>query len=234
MALRLTQPRCMVPVALLPVSASPPRRVTIACSSRRALPALVGAAREDLAQLRRLDVLGTGAKAVLAVLAGLDQGVQFVDDVVVAHRVVAHADVSCGLRDLEAGSCHARRGHNAVPTARERTADDHRPPPQQLALAARALAARGARRRRTRSSATSATRRRCSRRRSCSRVHPLGKSPVVTDGGVTVAESGAIIEYLLETYGAGRLRPAAGHARRGAASRTGCTSPRARRCRRCC
>ena len=42
------------------------------------------------------------------------------------------------------------------------------------------------------------------------RVHPLGKSPVVTDGAVTVAESGAIIEYLLDTYGQGRLVPAAG------------------------
>ena len=41
-------------------------------------------------------------------------------------------------------------------------------------------------------------------------VHPLGKSPVITDGGVTVAESGAIIEYLLERYGAGRLEPAKG------------------------
>ena len=42
------------------------------------------------------------------------------------------------------------------------------------------------------------------------RVHPLGKSPVVTDDGVTVAESGAIIEYLLEKYGAGRLLPTPG------------------------
>ena len=42
------------------------------------------------------------------------------------------------------------------------------------------------------------------------RVHPLGKSPVITEGDVTVAESGAIIEYLLDTHGAGRLRPAAG------------------------
>ena len=42
------------------------------------------------------------------------------------------------------------------------------------------------------------------------RVHPLGKSPVITDNNVTVAESGAIIEYLLDTYGAGRLMPAAG------------------------
>jgi glutathione S-transferase len=42
------------------------------------------------------------------------------------------------------------------------------------------------------------------------RVHPLGKSPVITDNNVTVAESGAIIEYLLDTYGAGRLIPVAG------------------------
>ncbi len=42
------------------------------------------------------------------------------------------------------------------------------------------------------------------------RIHPLGKSPVLTDNGITVAESGAIVEYLLETYGAGRLVPAAG------------------------
>src|SRR4051812_20710219 len=42
------------------------------------------------------------------------------------------------------------------------------------------------------------------------RVHPLGKSPVITDGAITVAESGAIVEYLLETYGAGRLVPPAG------------------------
>jgi glutathione S-transferase len=41
-------------------------------------------------------------------------------------------------------------------------------------------------------------------------VHPLGKSPVVTDGDATLAESGAIIEYLLDTYGNGRLRPPAG------------------------
>lgn len=42
------------------------------------------------------------------------------------------------------------------------------------------------------------------------KVHPLGKSPVITDDGVTVAESGAIIEYLLERYGSGRLEPARG------------------------
>ena len=42
------------------------------------------------------------------------------------------------------------------------------------------------------------------------KVHPLGKSPVITDDGVTVAESGAIIEYLIERYGNGRLAPAIG------------------------
>ncbi len=41
-------------------------------------------------------------------------------------------------------------------------------------------------------------------------VHPLGKSPVVTDGELTIAEAGAIVEYLVERYGAGRLRPAPG------------------------
>ena len=41
-------------------------------------------------------------------------------------------------------------------------------------------------------------------------VHPLGKSPVITDDGTTVAESGAIVEYLVETYGRGRFVPPAG------------------------
>lgn len=41
-------------------------------------------------------------------------------------------------------------------------------------------------------------------------VHPLGKSPVVRDGGETVAETGAIVEHLLERHGQGRLVPAAG------------------------
>jgi glutathione S-transferase len=45
-------------------------------------------------------------------------------------------------------------------------------------------------------------------------VHPLGKSPVIVDGEATVAESGAIIEYLIDRYGAGRLIPAAGTAER--------------------
>lgn len=41
-------------------------------------------------------------------------------------------------------------------------------------------------------------------------VHPLGKSPVITDGDDTVAESGAIITYLAETYGEGSLMPERG------------------------
>jgi glutathione S-transferase len=38
-------------------------------------------------------------------------------------------------------------------------------------------------------------------------IHPLGKSPVITDGDKTIAESGAIAEYLVGTYGNGRLIP---------------------------
>jgi len=41
-------------------------------------------------------------------------------------------------------------------------------------------------------------------------VHPLGKSPAITDNGTTVAESGAIVEYLVERYGQGRLMPKPG------------------------
>jgi len=40
-------------------------------------------------------------------------------------------------------------------------------------------------------------------------IHPLGKSPVIRDGGLVVAESGAIAEYLVGKYGNGRLAPAA-------------------------
>lgn len=41
-------------------------------------------------------------------------------------------------------------------------------------------------------------------------VHPLGKSPVISDGDLVLAESGAIIEYLADRYDAGRLVPAPG------------------------
>ncbi len=56
-------------------------------------------------------------------------------------------------------------------------------------------------------------------------VHPLGKSPVIDDGGLVVSESGAIVEYLAEEYGG--LRPPA--RRSGGGRPTGCISPRGRR-----
>ena len=43
-------------------------------------------------------------------------------------------------------------------------------------------------------------------------VHPLGKSPVITDDGKTIAESGAIVEYIIDTYGGGRMKPRPGSA----------------------
>jgi len=38
-------------------------------------------------------------------------------------------------------------------------------------------------------------------------IHPVGKSPVITDGGRTVFESGAIIDYVIRRHGKGRLQP---------------------------
>jgi len=38
-------------------------------------------------------------------------------------------------------------------------------------------------------------------------VHPLGKSPVITNSGRAIAESGAIVDYLIRRHGHGRLRP---------------------------
>src|SRR5882672_7516064 len=42
------------------------------------------------------------------------------------------------------------------------------------------------------------------------KIHPLGKSPVITDGDARLAESGAIIEYLVDSYGKDQLAPAPG------------------------
>jgi glutathione S-transferase len=39
-------------------------------------------------------------------------------------------------------------------------------------------------------------------------VHPLGKSPVITENGRTIAESGVIVEYLIDRYGNGKFKPA--------------------------
>jgi glutathione S-transferase len=38
-------------------------------------------------------------------------------------------------------------------------------------------------------------------------VHPLGKSPVITDGDVRIAESAAIVDFLIRRYGQGRMMP---------------------------
>ncbi|KIZ47974.1 MULTISPECIES: glutathione S-transferase [Rhodopseudomonas] len=39
-------------------------------------------------------------------------------------------------------------------------------------------------------------------------VQPLGKSPVIVDGDITLAESGAIVDYIIRRYGKGAMRPA--------------------------
>jgi glutathione S-transferase len=39
-------------------------------------------------------------------------------------------------------------------------------------------------------------------------LHPLGKSPVIEDNGHKIAESGAVVEYIIDTYGKGKFRPA--------------------------
>jgi len=39
-------------------------------------------------------------------------------------------------------------------------------------------------------------------------IHPLGKAPVLRDNGTTIIESGAIVDYLIRHYGAGRFMPA--------------------------
>ncbi len=44
------------------------------------------------------------------------------------------------------------------------------------------------------------------------KIHPLGKSPVLEDNGVIIAETGAIIEYIIEQHGGGHLKPPPGTA----------------------
>jgi glutathione S-transferase len=41
-------------------------------------------------------------------------------------------------------------------------------------------------------------------------VHPLGKSPIITDGEIRIAESGAIVDYIIRRYGKGAMMPAPG------------------------
>ena len=44
------------------------------------------------------------------------------------------------------------------------------------------------------------------------RIHPLGKSPVLVDGDIRIAESGAIVDYVIRRYGRGAMMPAPGSA----------------------
>src|ERR1700720_4191196 len=43
-------------------------------------------------------------------------------------------------------------------------------------------------------------------------VHPRGKSPEITDGDVRIAESGAVVDYIIRSHGKGRMMPAPGSA----------------------
>jgi glutathione S-transferase len=43
-------------------------------------------------------------------------------------------------------------------------------------------------------------------------VHPLGKSPIIVDGDIRIAESGAIVDYIIRRYGKGAMMPAPGSA----------------------
>ena len=61
-------------------------------------------------------------------------------------------------------------------------------------------------------------------------VHPLGKSPVITDGATTIAESGAIVDYVIRTYGQGRPDARARQLPTMNPTMSGCIIPRARRC----
>lgn len=45
---------------------------------------------------------------------------------------------------------------------------------------------------------------------SLTRIHPLGKAPVLSDGNAVVAETGAIFEYLMDRHAGGRLQPGPG------------------------
>ena len=65
-------------------------------------------------------------------------------------------------------------------------------------------------------------------------IHALGKSPVIRDGAMVVAESGAIVEYLVGKFGNGRLARRAISARQTMSPTcSGCTSRKARPCCRC-
>ncbi len=63
------------------------------------------------------------------------------------------------------------------------------------------------------------------------RVHPLGKSPVITEGDLTLAETGAIVTYIAEPTAADVSSPSRTRPTGGGCS-TSCTTPKARPCHR--
>ena len=127
------------------------------------------------------------------------------------------------------GAAAPRRGIPQPPPPPRRNPDDHPAPPGEVTLAGDAVAARGTRLRvpivnYARNPKTQLA------PPELLAVHPLGKSPVITDAGYTIAESGAIVEYLVGSYDKGRLCPAP-VPRRASSTPTGCTTRKARRCR---
>ena len=68
--------------------------------------------------------------------------------------------------------------------------------------------------------------------RSLRDVHPLGKAPIIEDGSLRLAETGAIVDYLVARYG-NELAPPPDAPKNTGATATGCITPKARRCLRC-
>jgi len=65
-------------------------------------------------------------------------------------------------------------------------------------------------------------------------IHPLGKSPVITDNGNVIAESGAIAEYIIGNLWQRPADPASEYAGAAALYLLACIMRKVRRCRRCC
>ena len=59
-------------------------------------------------------------------------------------------------------------------------------------------------------------------------LHPIGTAPVITDGDLVLAESGAVVDYIIAKYGNGRLKLAPGSSATSRSSSTGSISPTAR------
>jgi glutathione S-transferase len=155
-------------------------------------PTALGTLLEQLLQVRRLGVLGAGLKAVLAVFAGLDQVVQLVDDVVVVHG---------GPVGVSGRTAFAVPAENAAMLTVHHLNNSRS---QRVLWLLEELGVAYEIRKYQRDATTMLA------PPELLAVHPLGKSPVVTEGDVTLAETGAIVEELTERHGNGRLVPSAG------------------------